>query len=165
MVTTECGWKILRVMLPVAMVLKCGLKNLTALRQLVMGTTARNLGKLKNGAAAPPYPHWLRYWQVPKILYSFQSLYFLCFETFSSFFLQFRFYFLFFTFSPFFIFIDILFRLLGYEPYATLRFDKLISIKPRENPKDSAKPDVASVHPHSYANLNEDGEPLPGAES
>ena len=101
----------------------------------------------------------------PNILSSFQSLYLLCFQTFSSFFIQFRFYFLFLTFSPFFIFIDILFRLLGYEPYATLHFDKLISIKPRENPKDAAKPYVASIHPYSYPNLNKDGEPLPGVES
>ena len=53
--------------------------------------------------------------------------------------------------------------LLGYEPYATLHFDKIISIKPWEKPIDSAKPDVASVHPRSYANLNEDRQPLPGA--
>ena len=49
---------------------------------------------------------------------------------------------------------------IGYAPYVTLHFDKIISMILREKPIDSEKADVASVHSHSYANLNEDGEPL-----
>ena len=41
--------EILHVMLPLAMVLKCGFENVTALRRLMVATTARNWGKLKNG--------------------------------------------------------------------------------------------------------------------
>ena len=78
---------------------------------------------------------------------------------FSSFFLYFGYTSSFSHFLHFFVFIDILFLLIAYQPYATLSFDKLISMKTRQKPKDT----VASDHPHSYANLNEDGEPLPGA--
>ena len=49
MVITEIGRKIQHVMLPVAMVLKCGFENAIALRRLMVATTARTWGKLKNG--------------------------------------------------------------------------------------------------------------------
>ena len=35
-------------------------------------------------------------------------------------------------------------------------------MKPIKNTEDSAEPDVTSVRPQTYGNLNENGEPLPG---
>ena len=49
MVIMEIGRKTQHVMLPVAMVLKCGFENAIALRRLMVATTARTWGKLKNG--------------------------------------------------------------------------------------------------------------------
>ena len=47
---------------------------------------------------------------------------------------------------------------IGYAPYATLHFDKIISMKPREKSIDSEKPDKWQVF--ILILINEDGEPL-----
>ena len=61
----------------------------------------------------------------------------------------------------FLLFFLIFIFILRYEPYATLHFDKTISIKRGENAKDVEKSD--DTRPHTYANLNKDGDPIPGA--